>query len=272
MKTAELFDVGGLATIVTGAASGIGLAIAGAMAENGARVTLMDKDGRALADAVAMLAGRGGEVRGDVVDVTDRTQLNRAFDSAARHYGRLDVVFANAGMGGGPGFLGLDGKRNPAGAIEAIAPEVWERLIALNLTAVFSTIQAAARLMKGQGGGRIIVTGSISSFKTELSVGTPYVAAKAGVAQLVRQAAHELAGYGILVNAIAPGPVVTNISGGRLQDPAIQAHFARAAPTHRLGRTEDIEGVALFLAAPASRHVTGAQIVVDGGASLGPAD
>jgi NAD(P)-dependent dehydrogenase (short-subunit alcohol dehydrogenase family) len=272
MKTKDLFDVKGLATIVTGGASGIGLACAEAMADNGARVTVMDIDPTRLASVVARLRDAGGEIRGTIVDVTDRAGLYRAFDETAAHYGRLDVVFANAGIGGGPGFLALDGERNPAGAIESIADEVWDRVLAMDLTSVFTTIRAAARHMKPRNAGRIIVTTSISAGKTELHVGTPYVAAKAGSAQLVRQAAHELAGYNILVNAIAPGPVATNISGGRLQDPAVQASFARLSPMHRLGTPDDIQGIAVFLASPASRFVTGAQIVVDGGYLLGAAD
>jgi NAD(P)-dependent dehydrogenase (short-subunit alcohol dehydrogenase family) len=272
MKIGTLFDVTGLATIVTGGGSGIGFACAEAMADNGARVTIMDLDPARLAAAVTRLRDAGGDVRGAVADVTDRAGLNRAFDEAAAHYGRLDVVFANAGIGGGPGFLALDGERNPAGAIEAIAEAVWDRVLAMDLTSVFTTIRAAARHMKPRNAGRIIVTTSISATKTELHVGTPYVAAKAGSAQLVRQAAHELAGYNILVNAIAPGPVVTNISGGRLQDPEIQTSFARLSPMHRMGATDDIQGIALFLASPASRFVTGAEIIVDGGYSLGAAD
>jgi NAD(P)-dependent dehydrogenase (short-subunit alcohol dehydrogenase family) len=272
MKTEELFDVRGLATIVTGGASGIGLACAEAMADNGARVTVMDIDPARLAAAVDRLRAAGGDVRGTVADVTDRTGLHRAFDETAEHYGRLDVVFANAGIGGGPGFLALDGERNPAGAIESITEDAWDRVLAMDLTSVFTTIRAAVRHMKPRNGGRIIVTTSISAAKTELHVGTPYVAAKAGSAQLVRQAAHELARYDILVNAIAPGPITTNISGGRLQDPAVQASFARLHPMHRMGAPADIQGIAVFLASPASRFITGAQIVVDGGYSLGAAD
>src|SRR5687767_2574620 len=105
MKIAQLFEVSGLATVITGAASGIGFACAEAMSDNGAQVTLMDVNEKTLADAVAALEARGGKVRGQVLDVTDRPALRRAFDEAATHYGRLDVVFANAGISGGPGFL-----------------------------------------------------------------------------------------------------------------------------------------------------------------------
>ncbi len=271
MNAAALFDVSGLATVVTGGASGIGLAYAEVMAANGARVTIVDADTKALADVVDRFRSSGQDVRGDSVDVTDRTALDRSFDAAARHYGRLDVVFANAGIGGGPGFLKLDGERNPDRALENIPAEVWDRIISVDLTSVFATLQAAARLMKPKG-GRIIVTTSIAAMRTEIYVGAPYVAAKAGAAQLVRQAALELARYNITVNAIAPGPFVTNISGGRLRDPAVRAPFEKFSPMRRLGEPDDIKGLALFLASPAAAFITGAQIVIDGGTTLGMAD
>jgi NAD(P)-dependent dehydrogenase (short-subunit alcohol dehydrogenase family) len=271
MNAAALFDVSGLATVVTGGASGIGLAYAEVMTQNGARVTIMDADVKALDQIVERFRSAGQDVRGEVVDVTDRMALERSFEATARHYGRLDVVFANAGIGGGPGFLKLDGERNPDRALENIPSDLWDKVIAVNLTSVFATLQAAARQMKGQG-GRIIVTTSISAMRTEVFVGAPYVAAKAGAAQLVRQAAHELACYDITVNAIAPGPFVTNISGGRLQDPAVRAPFEKFSPMRRLGQPDDIKGLALFLASPAARFITGTQIVIDGGMTLGMAD
>jgi NAD(P)-dependent dehydrogenase (short-subunit alcohol dehydrogenase family) len=271
MDAAALFNVKGLATIVTGGASGIGLAYAEVMAHNGARVTIMDANANALDKVVGRLRNAGQDVRGEAVDLTDRVALDVAFDASAHHYGRLDVVFANAGIGGGPGFLKLDGERNPDRALEKIPPEAWDKIIAVDLTSVFATLQAAARHMKERG-GRIIVTTSISAIRTEAYVAAPYVAAKAGAAQLVRQAAHELARYNITVNAIAPGPFVTNISGGRLKDPAVRAPFEKFSPMHRVGEPDDIKGAALFLASPASSLITGAQIVIDGGATLGMAD
>jgi NAD(P)-dependent dehydrogenase (short-subunit alcohol dehydrogenase family) len=271
MKAAALFDVSGLATVVTGGASGLGLAYAEVMADNGAQVTIVDADAKALGDVVERFRSAGHDIRGDVVDVTDRMALDRAFDATARHYGRLDVVFANAGIGGGPGFLKLDGERNPDRAIENIPDDVWDRIIAVDLTSVFTTLQAAARRMKRRG-GRIIVTTSIAAARTEIFVGTAYVAAKAGAAQLVRQAALELARYNITVNAIAPGPFATNISGGRLRDPAMRASFEKFSPMRRIGEPDDIKGLALFLASPAAKFITGAQVVIDGGVTLGVAD
>jgi NAD(P)-dependent dehydrogenase (short-subunit alcohol dehydrogenase family) len=273
MKSAELFDVRGLATIVTGAASGIGLAYAEAMADNGARVTLMDRDAPSLDAAVRRLTERGGDVRGQPLDVTDRPGLRAAVDAVATHYGRLDVVFANVGIDSPPGFLGMTGERNPKGAFENVSDERWDLVMETNLTSIFGTMKAAVPHMKKNAkGGRIIVTTSVAAIRGEAIVGMPYMPAKAGAAHMVRQAALELAKYNILVNAIAPGPFVTNIAGGHMRDPATAAAFARFSPLRRLASTDEIQGLALFLASPASSYVTGSQIVIDGGVLLGLAD
>jgi NAD(P)-dependent dehydrogenase (short-subunit alcohol dehydrogenase family) len=271
LRAADLFDVTGLVTVVTGGASGIGYGYADVMGANGAEVTLIDRDADGLAAAVKELASGGAKVRGETADVTDKASLRRAVDAVAQRHGRIDVVFANAGISAGPGFLTTERKRDPQRAVENIADEVWERVIATNLTSVFHTIQVVVPHMK-QRGGRIIVTSSISATKVEQFVGMPYVTAKAGVAQLVRQVALELARYNIAVNAIAPGPCVTNIGGGRLQDPVNQAFFAQFSPQHRMATPDDMQGAALFFASAASKHVTGAHIVIDGGVTLGVTD
>jgi NAD(P)-dependent dehydrogenase (short-subunit alcohol dehydrogenase family) len=273
MKAAQLFDVSGLATIVTGAASGIGLAYAEVMADNGARVTLLDKDSQSLDAATRKLAERGGEVRGQTLDVTDRAAVRASVDTAADYYGRLDVVFANVGIDSPPGFLGMTGDRNPDGAFENVSDERWDLVMATNLTSIFSTIKASVPHMKKNAkGGRIIVTTSVAAIRSEAIVGMPYMPAKAGAAHLVRQAALELAKYNILVNAIAPGPFVTNIAGGHMRDPTTVEAFARFSPLGRLASTDEIQGLALYLASPAATYVTGSQIVIDGGVLLGLAD
>src|SRR5262249_5192192 len=135
VKAEELFRVRGLSVIVTGAASGIGVAIAKVLAANGANVTLVDRDTERLAEAVAALpAADGAQVRSEVADVTDRPALGRAFDAAAATFGRIDVVFANAGIGGGRGFLSAGGERSGETAIEAIAPERWSAVVDTDLT------------------------------------------------------------------------------------------------------------------------------------------
>ena len=273
MKAAQLFDVAGLATVVTGGASGIGNAYAEVMADNGARVTILDIDAKGAEQEVARLRARGGEARAEIADVTDRKAMRAAFDATAAHYGgRLDVVYANAGIDPGPGFMGMDGQRNPAAAFENIPDEMWDRGIATNLTSIFTTIRAAIPHMKPHKSGRIIVTTSVAAIRPEPIVGMPYMPAKAGAAHLVRQAAIELAKYNILVNAIAPGPFITNIAGGHMRNPAARAAFEKLTPMHRLASTEEIQGLALYLASPASKYVTGAQYVIDGGVMLGFAD
>jgi NAD(P)-dependent dehydrogenase (short-subunit alcohol dehydrogenase family) len=126
--------------------------------------------------------------------------------------------------------------------------------------------------MKRSGGGRIIATSSCAALYNDGIVGTPYMPAKAGVAHLVRQTAMELGRYNILVNAIAPGPFITNIAGGRLRNPEDRTAFERWSVLHRIAETSEIKGLALFLASPASSYVTGAQMVIDGGLHLRPGD
>jgi NAD(P)-dependent dehydrogenase (short-subunit alcohol dehydrogenase family) len=272
MKIHDLFDVQGLAVLITGGASGIGLAYAQAMAQNGARIMLADINPETLAATVAALRAQGAEVEGETVDVTRRADLDRVVAATLKRFGRIDVAFINAGISGGPGFLSADKTRNPERALEFIPDELWTRVLETNLTSVFRSFQALLPQMKLQGGGRIIVTSSISATKTEIHVGSAYVASKAGVAQFVRQAALELAKFNILVNAIAPGPVITNIGGGRLKESDARKPFERACPMHEVASPDDLKGAAIYLASKASRFVTGAQIVVDGGVTLGEAD
>lgn len=272
MKVETLFDVRGRSVLVTGAASGIGYGYAEVMAANGAHVVLADANVDALDAAVTRLRNAGGRVAGQVADVTQPATLRAAVNAVLDREQRLDVLFANAGISAGPGFLNGDGSRNEAATIESLSLEVFDRALAVNLRGALATIQAAVPAMKRQGGGRIVVTTTVSLLRTETLVSTLYVASKAALGQLVRQAALELAAHGILVNGIAPGPTITHIGGGRLQQAAARAPFEQAIPLHRLATPADLHGAALFLASPASAYVTGTQIVVDGGSCLGSAD
>jgi NAD(P)-dependent dehydrogenase (short-subunit alcohol dehydrogenase family) len=267
MKAEQLFCVRDRVAVVTGGANGLGFALARALADNGARVTILDIDRAATNAAVAELAARGGITRGAIVDLTNAGALRRAFAEIVAADGGLDVVFANAGIPAGPGFLDASGGRIAAGALENIPHDLWTRVLDVNLTGIFLTIQAAVPYLKARGGGRIIVTTSTAASKTSPAVGTPYLAAKAAIAHLVRQAAVELARFNILVNAIQPGPFQT-----RITTPDLLPAFERGSPSHRVGRTEEIEGLALFFASQASSFVTGAQYTIDGGQLLGRAD
>ncbi len=276
MNVSARFDVAGFGVIVTGGASGLGLAYGEVLAAHGARVTLIDVDGEAVAAEAARLQGEGLDVRGAVADVTDHDALDRAIDDAAETYGRLDVAFANAGIDPGAGFVGAwAGSERPRveeGALERYTDERWNRVIDINLNGIFATARAAARHMRPRGFGRIIVTTSLAATKVEPAIGAAYMTAKAGARHLMHSVALELAASGITVNAIAPGFFVTNIGGGHAHKPEVQAAIAKDIPMHRVGLPDDIKPLALFLASPASEYITGQEIIIDGGWGLGPAD
>ena len=276
MKSDRLFSVEGYGVIVTGAASGLGLGYTEALAENGAGVTMLDVDAGRLAQQSERLRALGYAVRAEMLDVRDHAGIERAFDAALAAHGRLDVVFANAGIDPGPGFVGSwvgsERARNPEGALCNYADERWQRVIDINLTGIFATLRAAARIMKPQQSGRLILTTSVAAYQCEPAIGAAYMAAKAGAAHLMHSVALELAAYGITVNAIAPGFFVTNIGGGHARNPQVQSAMAKQIPMHRVGFPDDIKGLALFLASPASAYLTGQQISIDGGWALGVAD
>ena len=272
MKIAELFNVEGKVALVTGGASGIGFAYAEVLAENGASVCIVDRDRAKLADATARLAKISNRVAGEEADATDLAAMRAIVAGVVARSGHLDIAFINAGIGGGPGFLDMAGKRNPAGAVETLADQFWYNHISGNLTSVFVSLQAVVPPMREQQSGSIIVTTSVAALKTESFVCTPYITAKAGAAHLVHQVALELARYNIRVNAIAPGSFVTGIGGGRMADPDVQRRFATANPMGRMAQPDEIKGLALYLASSASSYVTGAQLAIDGGGSIGLAD
>lgn len=272
LLASQLFDVRGRSVLITGAASGIGYGYAEVLAANGALVTLADADAAGLDAAVTRLRTLSPQASGFVADVLKPETLRGAVDDVLARHGRVDVLFANAGISAGPGFMRGDGTRNESTALENLSLETFDRVLAVNLRGALATVQAVVPAMKAQRRGRIVVTTTVSLLRTETLVSTLYVASKAALGQLVRQAALELAAYGILVNGIAPGPTITNIGGGRLQDPAARLPFERSIPLHRLATPADLQGAALFLASDASAYVTGTQIVVDGGACLGGAD
>ncbi len=261
MKAAELFDVAGRTAFVTGAASGLGLAMTEVLARNGARVVMADLDGASLDREAARLRDAGLAVELVELDVSDAEAVRRAIDGAARRHGRLDAVFANAGISSGPGF------GDPAGAIENVSLDLWDKALRVNLTGAFLTVQAAARHMKRQGTGSIVVTSSVAALRPSPLPGHAYHAGKAAVANLVRLISIELAPHGVRVNGIAPGPFVTNMAGGRLRDKASQSRFVSTVPLGRVAQPSEIKGITLFLASDASSYVTGAVIPVDGGTS-----
>jgi NAD(P)-dependent dehydrogenase (short-subunit alcohol dehydrogenase family) len=276
VNVSSRFEVASFGVIVTGGASGLGLAYGEVMAAHGARVTLIDVDAEAVASQASRLKREGFDVRGAVADVTDHAELDRVIDDAAQTYGRLDVAFANAGIDPGVGFVGAwaggQRPRVPEGELERYGDERWNRVIDINLSGIFATVRGAIRHMRPRRFGRIVVTTSLAATKVEPAIGSAYMAAKAGARHLMHSIALEVAAYGITANAIAPGFFVTNIGGGHAHKPEVQAGIAKDIPMHRIGQPDDIKALALFLASPASEYITGQEIVIDGGWGLGVAD
>lgn len=263
-RATQLFDVEGRAYVVTGAASGLGLAIAEVLVANGARVLLVDRDAERLDEVASQL---GAAASPSAVDVTSADGLQQAIEDFVTAHGCVDGLFANAGMSGGAGFGAAAGAAT--GRLQDQDPGHWSRILQVNLLGVVSSLQAVVPAMKRQRRGSIVITASIAGIQVEPFVSYSYASAKAAVIQLMRQSALELAPWGIRVNAIAPGFIRTRIGGGRLHDAGVEADLASRIPLGRLGDPTEVQGVALLLASDAASYVTGSLIPVDGGALLG---
>lgn len=262
MTQPRMFDLSGRVAVVTGAASGLGLAIAEALLGAGAIVALADHNAETLALAAGRLRQAGfSDIHERVVDVSREEDVTALFDGIAGDLGAPDIVFANAGISAGRGFV-VEG-----GQLNNVELDNWQRVLDVNLSGVMLTMRSAAQIMKPLRRGRIIVTASIAGLRAEALSGYAYVASKAAVINLVRQAAVELAPHGVLVNAIAPGPFATEINGGRLKLPESAERMRTYIPLGRIATADEIKGVALLLASDASSYITGAVIPVDGGAS-----
>jgi len=240
----------GRVVAITGGALGIGRATAHLFAAEGATVALGDVQGPE-AEAVAKeIVGGGGKAVAIGVDVGDGDQVQAYVDRVVADFGRLDVMFANAGIAHSSPFL-----EHPEAQ--------WQRVLRVNLTGVFLCCQIAARQMVGQGGGgRIITTASINGFRgVENLVG--YNVAKAGVIELTKTMAVELAPHRITVNAIAPAQIDTRLTRG-FSDDARRRRVARI-PLGRFGDVDEVAKAALFLASDDASFVTGHTLAVDGG-------
>ena len=260
---ARLFDVRDVRVIVTGAASGLGFAMAEVLSDCGAKVTLADVDGRRLESSTRTLADRGGQVRSFVVDVTDEDQVRALFDDVVAEHGGVDVVFANAGIAAVPGF-GVEGGQT----LDTVERSDWDRVLGINLSGVLFTMKGAAGVMKRQHSGRIIVTASAAGLRPEPMVCYGYSASKGAVVNMVRQAALELAPHGVLVNAICPGPFKgTRIGSGVTEnpEPELEKAWSTTIPLGRMALPEELKGLVVLLASPASSFITGAAHVIDGG-------
>ncbi len=248
----------GKVAVITGGASGIGESTARLFVDAGARVVIADMQeerGREVAHSLGPLA------RFEPAEVSREDDVRRAIARAAQEFGRLDVLFNNAGFGGA------------LGPIEDTAVEEWDLTFGVLVRGVFLGMKHAAPLMKRQGGGSIINTASVAGLRAGFSPHA-YAAAKAAVIQLTCSVALELAEHGIRVNCICPGMIATPLAANAVgRDPALveraKQGMAGAQPVPRAGEPDDIAQAALWLAGPGSGFVTGQAIVVDGGLTAG---
>ena len=251
----RLFDLSGKVALVTGGNGGIGLGMAQGLGQAGAKVAIAGRDESKLADAAAVLKGHGGDVLTVSGDAADREAVFQMVDKVANHFGRLDILVANAGMN----------TRKPP---QDFTPEEWQRVLDVNLNGPFFAAQAAYPHMKAAGGGKIITIGSMASI-LGIPKAAAYSATKGGIVQMTRVLATAWASDNIQANAILPGWIDTALTKQARKDiSGLEDRVNDRTPAGRWGVPDDFAGIAVFLASPASDFVTGTAIPVDGGYSV----
>jgi NAD(P)-dependent dehydrogenase (short-subunit alcohol dehydrogenase family) len=253
-------DLRGKVALVTGAGRGIGRAIADTLAANEARVVYTDRD---LPAVEAAVAGSNSHLALPL-DVTDRAQIDGTVARALEACGKIDILVNNAGIGTRP-----DERRT----VDEFPLETWDRMIGIDLTGVFLTTRAVAQGMIRQKSGRIVNIASVLGL-VPMRLQSSYVAAKAGVVNLTRSTALELAPHGILVNGIAPGSTATEgwaewIRNADSEAQDLHGRLMSHIPLGRPASTQEIANAALFLSAPESSYITGHILTVDGGWTAG---
>lgn len=250
--------------LVTGAGSGIGKAAAVLFAREGARVGVLSRTAEEVHRTVEEIRSAGGEAAPLVADVADAPAMKAAVRRLAEAYGRLDVVFANAGING------------VWAPIDELAPDEWDRTVAINLRGTYLTLHYAVPHLKKAGGGSVIVTSSINGTRVFSNAGaTAYSCTKAAQVAMAKMLALELAKHRIRVNAICPGAIDTEIADNTEQRSRDEAGEPMEFPQgeipltdDRPGTSRDVAELALFLASERSRHITGTPVWIDGAQSL----
>jgi NAD(P)-dependent dehydrogenase (short-subunit alcohol dehydrogenase family) len=249
----DLFSLDGRVAVVTGGSSGIGRAIARALAGAGARVVLLARQAGALAAATDAIAAEGGSAAWVSADLGDRRALARGAEQAAGRFGEPDILVNCAGI-------------NLRPPMSALTVGDWDQTMAVNLTAPFLLGQRFGPAMAERGWGRIINVASQQAVRAFGNSGG-YGASKGGLASLTRSQSEAWAPLGVCCNAISPGFVITPLTREAASDPARSAALAARTMIGRNGEAADFEGIAVFLASRASGYVTGQLIFVDGGFS-----
>jgi 3-oxoacyl-[acyl-carrier protein] reductase len=251
MKAADMFSLKGRVALVTGASSGLGVQFAKALADNGAAVALVARRADRLKSLKDEIEGKGGRAVAIEADVTDHAAVARAFDAAEKAFGTVTILVNNAGIAHG-------------GRAVEMPPEEWRKVLSTNLDAVFFWAQEAARrLLAAKKQGAIVNIASVLGLAVSKGA-VAYAAAKAGVVQVTKALAVELAFKGVRVNAIAPGWFVTEMNDDYLSGEA-GAAIKREVPMGRFGNPGDLDGALLLLVSDAGSYITGATVVVDGG-------
>jgi 2-deoxy-D-gluconate 3-dehydrogenase len=249
------FDLGGRVAVITGGNGGIGLAIAKGLAKAGAGIAVAGRNVEKNKAAVQALEALGAKAFALEADILQEEACRSLVDRTAQHFGRLDILVNNAGIA----------IRKPP---QAYTAEEWHRVMNSNLTSAFLCSQAAYPHLKRAGGGKIISIGSIMSL-----LGAPftvaYAASKGGIVQMTRALATAWAADNIQVNAILPGWVHTDLTvSARREVPGLNERVLARTPAGRWGEPDDFEAIAVLLAGPGSRYITGAAIPVDGGYTI----
>jgi 2-deoxy-D-gluconate 3-dehydrogenase len=237
--------------LVTGASRGIGADLAKLLAAAGARVAVAARDLTALEDLASAIEADGGSALPVIMDVTRVDEIRTAVEKVHRHFGRLDVLVNNAGLGA----------NHPA---EDITEADWDDMMSVNLRGLFFCCQAAGRLMLEQGSGRVINMSSQAGV-VGIRDHAVYSASKGGVNLLTKVLALEWSHRGVTVNAIAPTFIHTPGTAARLDDPEYLEGVLDRLPIGRVGTTTDVAGAVIYLASPAGAMVSGHVLLVDGG-------
>lgn len=245
--------------LITGAAGGLGSGAARRFADEGARLALLDRDGPAVTQLAEQIAAEGRVALALEVDVADEQSLATAIAAAEAHFGRIDVLFNNAGVGS----RDLSLVETPA--------EHWDEVLAINLRGVFLGCKFGVPALIRAGGGSIVNMGSSTGRHDTITGGAAYMASKAAVEALTKSLALQVAPYGIRANTICPGIIQTELSfrqQERGDAAAFFAEFAERIPLGRIGQPEDVAAAVAFLASDMARHITGASLLIDGGQTL----
>ena len=250
-----MFDLSGRVALITGGNGGIGLGMARGLAKAGASIAIAARNADKMAAASDELRGVGAEVATIAVDVSDQQSVRDMVAETKARFGRIDCLIANAGVN----------DRKPP---QDYTSEEWHWIVETNLTGPFYCAQEVYPLMKEQGGGKIITIGSMASI-FGLPFAAAYASTKGGIVQLTRVLATAWAGDNIQVNSVLPGWIDTELTrSARGQVDGLHDRVEQRTPAGRWGVADDFEGIAVFLAAPASDFVTGTAIPVDGGYSV----